>query len=147
MSTTKCSVPISTLKAAPFSLPWGAPIYVKVTATNVIGSSATSPVGNGAIILTNPDSPLRLVNNPQTTNAYRILVSWEEGLANGGTPVIDYRLLYDQGTNNYITLASGITNLYYLATTLTMGTTYKFKVESRNSYGYSLAPSNEVTIL
>lgn len=120
---------------------------MRITATNVIGSSGLSPIGNGAIILTNPDSPLRLVNNPTTTNAYRILVSWEQGIANGGTPVIDYRLWYDQGTGNYVALASGITNLFYLATTLTMGQTYKFKVESRNSYGYSVAPSNEVTIL
>jgi hypothetical protein len=120
---------------------------VRVTATNIIGSSALSPLSNGAIILKNPDSPLRLVNNPTTTNAYRILVSWEQGLANGGTPVIDYRLWYDQGTGNYVELASGITNLYYLVTTLTMGQTYKFKVDSRNSYGYSFAPSNEVAIL
>jgi hypothetical protein len=95
VSTLACSVPIATLKEAPFSLLWGAHIYAKVTATNVIGSSAASPVGNGAIILTNPDSPLRLVNNPSTTNAYRILVSWEPGVENGGTPVIDYRLWYD----------------------------------------------------
>lgn len=88
-------MPIATLRSAPFSLPWGSDIYVKVTATNVVGSSAASPVGNGAKILTNPDSPLRLVNNPTTTNAYRIKVSWEPGVADGGTPVIDYRLWFD----------------------------------------------------
>jgi len=34
-------------------------------------------------------------------------------------------------------LASDLTSAEYLATSLTFGTTYEFKVESRNSYGYS----------
>jgi len=40
------------LKADPFNLPWGASIYVKVSAINVIGSSAYSDLGNGAMIVT-----------------------------------------------------------------------------------------------
>lgn len=34
-------------------------------------------------------------------------------------------------------LASGLTSPEYLATDLTFGVTYEFKVESRNSYSYS----------
>jgi len=34
-------------------------------------------------------------------------------------------------------LASDLTSAEYLASSLTFGTTYEFKVESRNSYGYS----------
>ena len=34
-------------------------------------------------------------------------------------------------------LASGVTDTAYLATGLTFGVTYEFKIESRNSYGYS----------
>jgi len=34
-------------------------------------------------------------------------------------------------------LANDLTSAVYLATSLTFGTTYEFKVESRNSYGYS----------
>jgi cellulose 1,4-beta-cellobiosidase len=34
-------------------------------------------------------------------------------------------------------LASSLTSTEYLANSLSFGTTYDFKVESRNSYGYS----------
>ena len=43
-------------------------------------------------------------------------------------------------------LASGITDLF-LTSVLSMGTSYKFKVEARNAFGFSLLFSNEVTIL
>jgi len=60
--------------------------------------------------------------------------------------VIDYRILQDQATGNYIILADRLTTLAYTATTLQMGLTYKFKVQSRNAFGFSL-DSNEVSIL
>ena len=34
-------------------------------------------------------------------------------------------------------LASGVTDTAYLATDLTAGVTYEFKIEARTSYGYS----------
>lgn len=74
-------------------------------------------------------------------------MSWLEGAANGGTPVIDYTVWYDQGTDSYTELVSGITDLKYTATTLTMGTLYKFKIQSRNAFGLSVGYSNEVSIL
>ena len=64
MTDTTCTIPISTLKAAPYSLPWGASIYVKVLATNEAGPSPYSTPGNGAIILTIPESPQNLVEDP-----------------------------------------------------------------------------------
>jgi hypothetical protein len=48
VSETKCTVPIVSLKNAPYSLPWGSHVYAKVSAINIIGSSAFSAVGNGA---------------------------------------------------------------------------------------------------
>ena len=39
---TICSVPISTLKAAAFTLPWGAEIWAKVVAINLYGESEVS---------------------------------------------------------------------------------------------------------
>ena len=47
-----CSVPIATLKAIPFNLPWGASVFAKVSAVNIVGASLSSAAGNGAIILT-----------------------------------------------------------------------------------------------
>jgi hypothetical protein len=41
--------------------PWGSSIYAKVTAINLYGNSIESLEGNGAIILTNPDAPLSVM--------------------------------------------------------------------------------------
>jgi hypothetical protein len=43
-------------------------------------------------------------------------------------------------------LASGLTDLNYLATGLIFGVTYQFKVEARNSYSYS-PYSDTITLL
>jgi hypothetical protein len=53
--------------------------------------------------------------------------------------VIDYRLSYDQSTNGvtYTVVSSTIVVKSHTVTGLTAGKTYKFKVESRNSIGYS----------
>ena len=60
ISAAECSIPIDTLRSAPFNHDWGASIYAKVIATNVVGSSLASDVGNGALILTTPDPPVNL---------------------------------------------------------------------------------------
>lgn len=44
-------------------------------------------------------------------------------------------------------MATGITQLEYQATGLTTGVTYKYKVESRNEFGYSASFSNEISVL
>ena len=62
VSTRSCTVAISTLQASPFNLAWGASIYAKVQATNLVNSSDISNFGNGAVILTNPSQPTNLVN-------------------------------------------------------------------------------------
>ena len=139
-------MPTSALLAPPFSLPWGSSIYAKIIATNLVNSSAASALGNGGIILTNPDAPLSLQNLPAITNASRIGLSWVTGNANGGTAVIDYRVSWDQGTNTYVALASNIgTTSYTTLITLSANTVYKFKIEARNSFGFS-AYSSEVQI-
>jgi hypothetical protein len=69
-SSTSCSIPISVLQVTPYSLPWGSSIYVTVIATNAYGDSNDQLPGNGAIILTYPDTPVNLANNAAVTNAY-----------------------------------------------------------------------------
>jgi hypothetical protein len=61
-----------------------------VASSNVKGQSEWSQPGNGAIILTNPDAPLTLANNPALTSGTSIAVVWAEGAQNGGSPVLDY---------------------------------------------------------
>lgn len=113
---------------------------------NVVGESILSNEGNGAIILTNPDAPTNLANNPLQTSATQISISWQLGATNGGAAVEDYKISFDQGTNNFVPLASGVSTTSYLVTNLIAGTTYKFKVQARNSFGYSTY-SSEVSIL
>lgn len=67
VSQRYCNVPVGVLRAHPFYLEWGASIYAKVSATNIIGTSEESAVGNGAIMLTVPDAPVSLSNVPDIT--------------------------------------------------------------------------------
>ena len=54
---TTCTVPVTVLRATPFSLDWGTNVHATVTAINAYGSSTVSAAGNGAIITTTPGAP------------------------------------------------------------------------------------------
>jgi hypothetical protein len=99
------------------------------------------------VILTNPNPPTSLANNPAITSASVIALTWTAPTVVGGSAVIDYRVSWDQGTSTYVVLAQTVTTAYYsTTTTLLANTVYKFKVESRNAFGYSTSFSNEVSI-
>jgi len=53
----------------PFALAWGSDVYAKIIATNIYGDSLMSEAGNGARILTVPDSPVSFADVPSITNA------------------------------------------------------------------------------
>jgi hypothetical protein len=89
------------------------------------------------VILTNPDAPTSLANNAAVTTATQIGLTWSAGAENGGAPVIDYRLTFDQGTGTWVTYASGIQTTQITVMSLSPGNTYAFRVEARNSYAYS----------
>jgi hypothetical protein len=90
-----CAIDGATLKAAPFSLPWGASVWAKVVAYNVYGDSETSDAGNGAIIFTYADAPLDLTEDISQRTASSITFTWNEGADNGGATVTSYRVSYD----------------------------------------------------
>jgi hypothetical protein len=117
-----------------------------VVAVNIRGDSVDSLDGNGATIFTNPDAPLNLANDPLVTSGNQIGLTWLEGVNNGGTPVIDYKISYAEISEVYATLDSGINGLSYTASNLQSGVTYKFKIQARNDFGYSVL-SAEVIIL
>ena len=54
----QCTVPLSKLTAAPFSLLKGYGIFIKVIATNAYGDSPLSQAGNGGLIVFVPDAPV-----------------------------------------------------------------------------------------
>jgi hypothetical protein len=105
-----------------------------------------SEVGNGAVILTYPDAPVLLAEIIPSRTPTTITINWQEGAANGGDAVDGYRLWYDNALTDFIILEPNLNVLTYRAEDLTTGSTYKFKVQAYNSYGYSQF-SNEVTIL
>lgn len=76
-----------------------------------------------------PDEPLNLQNDPSITDAYQIGLTWEAPTFDGGSPVIDYKVWYDNGSGStFEELAVNIAELTYTATGLTQGVTYKFRV-------------------
>lgn len=70
---------------------------------------------------------------------------WNTPTFNGGSPVIDYLVMFATGSGAYVNLTS-VTVVNYKLTGVTTGVTYKFKILARNTYGYSIE-SNEVIIL
>jgi hypothetical protein len=92
------------------------------------------------------DKPTDLVNVPAITLADQIGLSWVAPVFNGGSPVLDYAIWYDNAGQTYIELVNGLTSASYTATGLTQGLTYKFKVETRNAYGYGFF-SDVLTVL
>jgi hypothetical protein len=89
-------------------LPWGSSIFAKVNAINIVGSSNYSTPGNGAIILIQPDAPLNLTYNKSISGSTQIALLWSDGLMNGGSNVIDYRIWYMSGSSNFEIVSSGI---------------------------------------
>jgi hypothetical protein len=97
-----------------------------------------SPTGNGAVILTNPDAPLNFVEVYADRTATSLGLSWSLGVANGGTPVIDYTISYAENFGQLKVLTTGVLSTNYVATGLDSGSTYDFWVQSRNSFGLSV---------
>jgi len=137
---------VTTLRTTPFSLSWGASVYAKVVARNIYGNSLVSTEGNGAIITTTPDSPINLSEDTSLRTKSTLGITWSKAEFNGGAVIIDYRISIAQVGGSYSVLASNLVNPSFTAIDLTSGITYQFKVESRNSYGYS-AYSDSITLL
>jgi len=89
---TSCTIPVISLRAAPFSHQWGASIYAKVVATNNYGNSLVSTEGNGAIITTTPDSPINLAEDTSLRTKSTLGLTWSQAEFTGGAVIIDYRI-------------------------------------------------------
>lgn len=70
VNARSCTIPSVRFTTAPYNIQWGQSIWATVVATNVKGSSLVSDGGNGAVILTNPDAPILLINVPAVTSGY-----------------------------------------------------------------------------
>jgi len=148
ISERTCSIALTGLRATPFLLTKGDSVVAQILSINLYGESTQIVTGSGAVIRDLPDAPVSLFNDPTTTTDKLIRFTWSDGLSNGGTPIIDYTVLYNQGSNSFVQLAAGVTNRYYQTTAnlLTSGVTYVFKVKARTSVGLS-EDSASVSIL
>jgi hypothetical protein len=104
---------LTVLTVTPYSLAPGDSIFAKIVVINYYGESAESNGGNGAIIVSIPSPPVSLQDNVAVTTAYVIGLTWSDGTSNGGYPIIDYRISYDQSTGTFVTLEDGVTELSY----------------------------------
>ena len=95
---------MSRLTEAPWNLVLGDRIYANVIAVNHYGNAEASPDGGGARIVLVPDAPINLDNQADVTTREVIGLSFENGASNGGSPILDYRLWYDQSTDNWVVL-------------------------------------------
>jgi hypothetical protein len=147
ISIRTCSISLTVLKASPYLLVKDDSVVAKIVSVNAYGESDQSSQGSGAVIQLVADAPISLTNDHSTTTATVIRFTWNDGSSDGGTSVIDYTIFYDQGTGTFVQLEAGVTTQYYLTSvTLSAGTTYVFKVQTRNSVGLS-SDSTELSIL
>lgn len=139
ITNRQCTIMLSTLTAAPYSLIKDDSVTIKVTAENLYGESTQSSEGSGAIIWLVPDAPITLSNNPAVTDGLQIGVVWSDGASDGSTPVLDYKLWYALEADDFVVIQDGILlREYTTSVTLQSGDNYKFKVQARNAVGYSL---------
>jgi hypothetical protein len=142
-----CLVPMATLRAAPYSLPYAALVAAELRARNAVGWSAWSTVNAvGAQIQTEPlatatPSPARGARTDDT----RLEVEWAamtSASATGGSPITAYSLEWDRGdgTGGFEAL-TGAAGSPYLATRylrsagVVAGTTYRFRLRAWNKWG------------
>jgi len=129
IASRSCSISLAILKASPYLLVKGDSVVAQIISVNIYGDSVQVVTGSGAVIRDVPDAPINLANDLSTTTDKIIRFTWAEGLNDGGTPVIDYNVFYDQGTGSFSQLASGITSKFYETTLVVIaGSTYVFKV-------------------
>lgn len=95
IAATSCTIPLSTLYVAPYSLLKGADIKAYIVATNIYGSSPASPEGSGGVVVFVPDAPINLADNTVVTTKAVIGFTWSPAPNDGGQAVIDYIITYD----------------------------------------------------
>ena len=90
------------------------------------------------IAATVPNPPTSFVRNNFLTTKSQVAFSWTAPTSNGGSLVKDYSIEMDENNDgSFILVASGITATSYVQTGLSAGTSYNFRVRTRNAVGSS----------
>ena len=136
-TSLSCQIPVATLTST-YGLTWGDSVFATVIAINVYGSSTESVEGNGAVIITTPDTPTDLTEDDTQRTKSVLAITWSAPTFTGGSALLDYNVFISASGGQYNLLASNVAQQTYTATGLTFGITYSFVVEARTSYGVSL---------
>ena len=119
----------------------------KLVAFNAVGDGAFSELLS-IVAATVPAAPSAPTLLSQSDEAISIQWSASPASANGGSPILDYHVYYDNALGGSFTeLASTTTpNFSYTLTTVTSGKSYRFKITAINVVGESLL-SPEVALI
>jgi hypothetical protein len=145
MAAFSCTIPMSALIVAPFSLLQGDLISVRASALNSNGWGAVSTTNTaGAYVMTAPTRMNDPVRDSDSSDS-QIIVSWDALTAEadtGGATVTSYGLEWDSGTSGatwselaghtVATLATSFT----VTSGLTAGGGYLFRLRAENVYGW-----------
>ncbi len=82
------------------------------------------------MLITNPDAPINLIENTSLRSFTQIAMTWQEGALANGSPVVDYTVSMAIGADStdFNVLAENIITRSYIATGLSVGTFYQFKI-------------------
>ena len=142
VSAAYCEVKMNTLTISPYSLVKGDLIIAQISATNVIGTGATSENSSGVTVLTVPSAPTSGPTRGSLTNKSQIEVNYPfDSSLNGGSTITSINLWWNRGANdNTWESLTGYSpsslSSNYLETGLTSGEAYQFKYRASNIYGW-----------
>jgi len=71
-----------------------------------------------------PDAPQTPNNQNQITNVDKIGLSWSKSEYDGGSPILDYTVWWDQGYNDFVVLAAKVPSTTYIFNGPKRGKTY-----------------------
>lgn len=135
-----CSMLMSVLTSAPFSLAAGAPIIARVEAKNAIGYSTASADNTAYATAITAPTVAPTLSRGASTSPSTIHFTWTSvasNPANGGSAVTAYKVYKD--TTNEVdlkqTVNAGGTLEYTTSTAITGGVTYNYYVRAVNIYG------------
>jgi len=139
--TTKCTIPMSSLWASPFSLTTpGSSISMKVQAYNEAGWSTLSDQETGSLIIkTKPLAPPSGPEKDATTTYNSLVVKWAAFSTDfdGKSTITEYSLLWDSGSgaDPSIEVYKGSATTTTITTGISPGQNYKFKYAGTNIFG------------
>lgn len=140
VSSASCRIPMSILRASPFSLPFRAAVTAKVRAMNEDGYGEYSSSGSGATIETAP-SKMTAISRDSSTSQTLLVIDWNALVSpdNGDAEILLYQAQYKLSTGLF---AEGVNAFNVTGTSfsvsdgVTAGASYTFRVRAANKFGF-----------